>query len=436
MLQPDKPTAQKKRHDMSHPASRPADYARATRSAAIALTILATTLVPPTLANPGELLAATPSAWSPDGAADKDHFGASLDVRGELLAVGATGVDGPGDGAGAVYLYENSTSGWQETTALQLEDVGADARFGSAVSLADGWLAAGASGVYAGQGAIYLFNRQNDEWQQRQRLLLPESQDFTFFGSTLDMEGDRLIAGAPGFDAGATDSGIVMTYTRGEGGKWAAAGRLQPETPVAGERFGTAVVLEGGRALVGAAASDGEGAAYLFEYQEGGWAQVARLSESVGDGGGFGTSVALRGNTALVGAPFAQNDSREPQGAAFVYTEQAGNWERRATLHSDAPNPRDEFGAAVALAEDMALVSSPRDDLAADDAGAVVLFTRQGQDWSQAGRLPGAEPAAYDELGRSLAVDAAAGAVLVGTPNDAAPGTTGKYPGTVTAYRR
>lgn len=398
----------------------------------IAITLTACLVAPVVAADPSKLLAAQPHVWAPADAADDDSFGSSVDLDANLAAIGAMGVDIPTDGAGAVYLFEHTGNAWQETTVLRPEGVGVDAYFGSDVALEGDWLAVGGSGVYAGAGAIYLFRHNGDDWQQQKRFLLPESQDFTFFGSALDMEEGRLVAGAPGYDAGDSDSGIVMIYERKEDGSWSEAGQLQVDNPQEGGRLGSAVSLLGDRALVGA---DGADAAYLFERRQGEWSQVARFSENGGERSGFGASVSLTGKEVLIGAPFAKNAAGETQGTAFLYKEQNGGWTQQARLQSDTPNRSDQFGSAVALTDGMALVSSPRDDVEARDAGALYVYARDDGNWTLSGRLSLPNTNEYDEFGRSLAVDADAGTAIVGTPSDAAPGTTDSYPGTVTGYR-
>ncbi|MGM0633161.1 MAG: FG-GAP repeat protein [Pseudomonadota bacterium] len=405
---------------------------RCVRAGCATLASLATLLTQTTLADSAQLLSAQPSVWSPAEAVDRDRFGSSVDLNADRIAVGATAADGPADDAGAVYLMKRNGNDWQQTSVLRLEDVGAAAHFGSDVAFDGEWLAAGSPGVYAGAGAIYLFHHNDNDWQQQQRFLLPESQDFTFFGSTLDMEAGLLIAGAPGYDASANDSGIVMVYELGDNGNWIESGQMQTENPQEGERLGSAVALHGNRALVGA---DGAGVAYLFERRSSEWVQIARFSEEVGERGGLGASVALADGVAIVGAPFAEDTSGEARGAAFLYTEKDGSWELQTRLQSDTPNRSDEFGAAVAVSNGMAMVSSPRDDTAARDAGAVFVYAPGDGEWNLDGRLSLPDSSEYDEFGRSLALDVEAGAAAVGTPADAPPDTDDGYPGTVTTYR-
>lgn len=384
--------------------------------------------------SPAGLLAAAPAVLSPAEASAKDNFGAAVAIDGTRMAVGATGVDKPKDGAGSVYLYERDAAEWQYEASLQLDnDIGVQTSLGAALALEGNWLAAGAPGVYAGEGAVFLYSVDDAGWLQRHRFLMPGSQKFTAFGGNLDMHNGRLIAGAPGFDGAANDTGVAMLYELTDGGEWVASAQLQSDSPGEGERFGSAVALHGNLALVGA---HGSSAAYLFQRRDDRWEQVARFSEEVGEvRGNFGDSVALVGDTLLIGAPFADTEDGERRGSVFIYTRENGAWNLKTTLYSDTPNRGDEFGRRVVLQNGLAVIASPRDDTDARDAGAVLVFDENGGDWTFAGRLSRSGPASYDEFGRSLAADAgvAGGTVLVGTPSDAPPGQEA-YSGTVSAY--
>lgn len=386
-------------------------------------------------ADAGALLAARPEVFAPAEVQDRDRFGAAVALAGNAAAVGATGDDGSTEDAGAVYLYERSEDGWLGQGVLRLENVGVGARLGAALDLDDGWLASGASGVHAGLGAVYLYRREGGAWREQTRLLPPgtERNGFEFFGSTLDLDAGVLVTGAPGHDGDGEDVGLVMAYRLTGDGTWTEEAALLPDAPVAGERFGTDVALDGNRLLVGAAGADDAEAAYLFEYRDGAWRQQARLSENLGEeGAGYGAAVALHGDTALVAARRAPGGSGEARGAVFAYVLRDGTWTRQGVLRSDAPGRGDQFGAALALGDGIALVSAPRDDAAADDAGAVFLFSREDGHWQLEGRLARTEAQAYDNFGEALALDD--GNAWVGTPADLAPGSDGRGSGTVTRY--
>lgn len=125
----------------------------------------------------------------------------------------------------------------------------------------------------------------------------------------------------------------------------------------------------------------------------------------------FGKSVAVDGGRVLVGAPTDRFLAAGP-GAAHLFTVPGGRLQR--TFDNPTPAERDEFGWAVAIEGDVAVVAAPLDDTAAADAGAVYVY-RAGS-----GRLrltlADTAPTAGDDLGRSVATDGRH--VLVGAPGD------------------
>ena len=101
---------------------------------------------------------------------------------------------------------------------------------------------------------------------------------------------------------------------------------------------------------------------YAFARSDADWSERERLTAATPDGGDqFGTAVALDGDDAVVGAPGRDGDGRD-QGVAFAFAYAAGGWDARQTLtvpageeHNDA-----EFGAAVALDAGTLAVGAPR----------------------------------------------------------------------------
>ncbi|MEY2806740.1 MAG: hypothetical protein RIR65_1157 [Planctomycetota bacterium] len=91
------------------------------------------------------------------------------------------------------------------------------------------------------------------------------------------------------------------------------------------------------------------------------------------------------------------------------------------TLKSDVARTGDGIGAAVATEGGLLVVGAPKEDLQQGsttlaDAGAVYLFERSGDSWTQVARLQAPAPGADDFFGTSVAV---AGEVLVvGAPGE------------------
>ncbi|RMF46645.1 MAG: hypothetical protein D6755_06390, partial [Anaerolineae bacterium] len=119
----------------------------------------------------------------------------------------------------------------------------------------------------------------------------------------------------------------------------------------------------------------------------------------------FGYAVAISGNTAVVGARNADPQGLSAAGAAYVYIRSGASWLLQARLTADSPHAGDSFGLAVAIDGDTILVGAPGyDGEATTDSGAAYLFTRTGLTWKQRAILRPASPADGDNFGVSVAL--------------------------------
>ena len=91
----------------------------------------------------------------------------------------------------------------------------------------------------------------------------------------------------------------------------------------------------------------------------GNWGQVQKLTaEDPAADDHFGFSVAISGDTVVVGA--IEKDSST--GAAYIFERNTGgpeNWGEWGKLIVIDPQPGDQFGFAVAVHQDLALVGMP-----------------------------------------------------------------------------
>ncbi len=236
------------------------------------------------------------------------------------------------------------------------------------------------------------------------------------FAKTVALSGDTLAVGAEytvvnGLDA----AGAVVLYERDPAtGDWAESGRVEAETPVELAFFGRALALQGDTLVVGAPltrgdAGYGQGAAYVYERDQGGpgqWGFVARLVDPTEAAlRYFGAAVAVDGDLIAVGA-WGADDSR---GEVFLYSRAAG-WARIMTLTDPTGQPRDAFGQSLALSGDTLVAGAPNVD--ADptmaDSGAAVVFERDagGPDqWGLAARLVAGLPDANGRFGSQVVID-------------------------------
>jgi filamentous hemagglutinin family protein len=328
------------------------------------------------------------------------RFGQSLSLQGRQLAVGAMGDAGASgfDGnAGAVFLFTFGGSGFSGITqtgqigsgyagpgdyALKLRAIESGFQLGSAVSLDNNRLVAGASNASGpnnsapGSGTAYLFTfggtgfaepRLMDtlgsgyEGQQNLSLTLPvPSGSFLGpqFGAAVALDGRRLAVGVPG-DGGSLGSGAdlgavylfsfadlafgspMLEAIIGDG----YAGGKNVSVPLDfGSRFGAALSIDANRLAVGVPGDRGNGdpqgievgSVFLFTFSDavfGGGALVGKVgtgyvgAQSIDVAGledfdNFGASVALRGNALVVGAPFDDGlgNGVLDSGAAYLFS--------------------------------------------------------------------------------------------------------------------
>ncbi len=182
------------------------------------------------------------------------------------------------------------------------------------------------------------------------------------------------------------------------------------------EDFAYAVALSanGSTALVGDSLDEGayHGAAFVFVRSGNTWTQQGPKLTGAPEGF-FGLAVALsaNGNTALVTDPTDQGP--EPS-RVYVFTRSGSTWTRSARLAP--PGSEITFGSSVALSEngDLALVGEDNREF----KGAVYVFTRSGEIWSEEAKLTGTGEVGQGEFGASVALSADEKTALVGGSTD------------------
>ena len=124
-------------------------------------------------------------------------------------------------------------------------------------------------------------------------------------------------------------------------------------------------------------------------------------ASNTGEEDGF-AHVAICGDTLVVGAPWEDtaNDGIKNAGAAYVFQRENGLWSQTEILRSPTREEWGQFGASVALSDDLLAVSA----IAEDRLGAVHLFDREYGYWSHVARLVAPNAELNDAYGRYLAI--------------------------------
>jgi len=180
------------------------------------------------------------------------------------------------------------------------------------------------------------------------------------------------------------------------------------------DAFGYAVSIDGDYAVIGAPTTpweDGPGCAYVFGRTGITWAQLAKLTVAGGlNGDDFGAAVAISEDVVVVGAPTTIQVGGA--GAAHIFVKPAGGWTNTATptatLTGSDTAPPDHFGCAVAIDGDTVIVGAWGDRFGSAGAGAAYIFEKPAGGWettsAQAVKLLQSDRQVGDCLGFSVGI--------------------------------
>ncbi len=305
-----------------------------------------------------------------------DSFGCSVALSGDLALIGAYGTKvGSHASAGAAYLFARSGTDWSQVAELTASDAADDDEFGNAVALTESTALIGARNKSFGgnyyTGAAYFFSDSTGNWSQEDEVPDPNPGYTDDFGAAVALSGDTALIGAPGTSVnGQYWSGAAYVYAQ-SGGGWTEQAELSASDGLAGDDFGTTVALDGDTALIGAvAALNWTGTAYVFTGSGSVWTQQAELSDpNAVTNDNYGVAVALNADTALVGACLKTVGSQSADGCGFVFTPSNGQWPQQAQISAPDAVANDNLGVAVALSGDTALLGAPNHG----DAGTVYV---------------------------------------------------------------
>jgi cysteine-rich repeat protein len=216
---------------------------------------------------------------------DAFGFTVALSTDGTTLAVGAREEDSAsaadqGDesaqAAGAVYVFARDAATWSQQAYVKAAAPHADDRLGASLALSrDGSiLAAGAFGVAASTGAVYVFARAAATWSPQAQLAASNASPGDLFGWSLALSADgaSLAVAALGESSAATGiggdqtnnsaqlAGAVYVFTRAAS-TWTQSFYVKAPNSGAGDLYGSSVGLSGDGVIMAVGAPGEDSAA-------------------------------------------------------------------------------------------------------------------------------------------------------------------------------
>lgn len=187
-------------------------------------------------------------------------------------------------------------------------------------------------------------------------------QSGTLHGASVAIDGNLAVAGAPNDDLPNANSGVVKVYNVTTG---ALVHALINPTPAVDDYFGSSVAIAGNRVIAGAPGDDtgfnNAGSAYIYDLAAASIGQPSLVLNNPAPNSGdrFGASVAAKGNYVAIGAPDNSSEGSET-GEVYIYDQNSSTPAVPALVitHPNLPALA-RFGSALAIDGSHLVVGAP-----------------------------------------------------------------------------
>jgi hypothetical protein len=390
--------------------------------------------------------------------ASNDNFGWSVAIDGDYAIAGAfmEDEDASGlnliNGAGSAFIFDRNSTTWSQQQKVVAADRAVADQFGYSVAISGNYAIVGApqedenaagDNPLSNAGAAYIFIRSGATWTFQQKIVASHRAIADFFGASVAISGDYAIVGAYMDDRDASGgntasaAGSAYIFYR-SGATWTQQQKILASDRSVGDLFGYAVSISGDYAVVGAYNEDEDagganyadaaGSAYIFSRNGASWTEQQKIvAADRGAGDHFGVSAAISGDYVIVGAGEEDEDAAglntaTDAGSAYIFHRSGASWAQQQKLVAADRGSGDNFGAAVAICGDYAIIGAAGEDEdtgglnTAAGAGSAYIFYRSGGGWAQQQKIVAADRAADDKFGASVAITG--DEAMVGAPQE------------------
>jgi cysteine-rich repeat protein len=353
-----------------------------------------------------------PILLAADGSND-DQFGYSVAISGDTLVIGSYLDDDKGDNSGAAYVFVRSGASWVVQQKLTASDGAADDHFGYSVAIDGETIAVGArynDDGSSNSGSVYVYTRSGNVWLEQQKLNASDAANSDHFGWSVAISGETLVVSAPFDDTNCgSNDGSVYIFVRLGGVVWNEQTKLTPSDGNCNDEFGYSVSIDGDALVVGARYDDDKGgasgSAYVYRRTAGVWTSPYKLLANDGSGSDyFGSSVTISGDTVVVGA-WADDDKGGDSGSAYIYTSDGVNWLLQQKVVASDGAGSDHFGFALSISDETLVVGARYDDDKGSNSGSAYVYTRTGTHWTEEHKILNPDGNHDDYFSWSVSID-------------------------------
>ena len=380
---------------------------------------ICTLILLPLLLHSGALAQVFETKITASDAAAGDRFGISVSIDNNRAIVGAWGNGVNGVNSGSAYIYKWSGSSWVEEANIVPSDGAERDFFGNSVSIDSDWAIIGASndddkGEESGSAYIYKWN--GTAWVQETKLTASDGAAGDQFSIDVSIKNDRAIIGAKGDDDNGESTGAAYIY-EWNGTAWVEETKITASDGAANDQFGSSVSIDSNRAIIGAPVGTdsgvNSGVAYVYTRNITAWVEEAKLVPSDGaDVDYFGFEVSIENDRVIIGAPFDDDNGGE-SGSAYIFKWNGTAWVEEGKLIASYGAANDQFGLDVSINSDRAISGTPYTDSGTGShSGAASIYKWNGTAWVEEAKLTASDAALGDWF--SYTVSMASDRVIVG----------------------
>ena len=149
-------------------------------------------------------------------AGTNSFLGWSVYLDGRTVVAGAFGDSPKGTQSGAAYVWRHDGASWGHEHKIVPRDGAAYDHFGFSIALDGDNLAVGASVKLTealGPGAVYIYRYRNNKWSKFRKVVPSDGAPQDAFGFHLALKGKLLVTGSWRDDDAGADSGSAYLYT-------------------------------------------------------------------------------------------------------------------------------------------------------------------------------------------------------------------------------
>ena len=204
----------------------------------------------------------------------------------------------------------------------------------------------------------------------------------------------------------ASKQGKVYIYKKSES-SWESDHTITSDSPVRSRRFGSSVMLSGDYLIVGDYENgpQHEGSAYIYKHDDDIWTRQATLKGgTITRNGDYGIAVAISNNYAVVGAMSENHPtskSKKKLGAAYVYRREGTHWHLQAKLAPEDISKNDNFGSSVSISGNHIIVGTEKDNTS---QGATYLYNNTQGVWEESFTFQADDGNTQDQFGHAISI--------------------------------